>query len=96
MSFYATLRQIVGAKRVQLALPEGATVAELLEAVLSGYPDLRPHLFGEDGQLSRHVHVFVNGRGAVYLPKRLETELSTSDAVDIFPAVAGGSARGGR
>jgi len=92
VSFYATLRQIVGTKHLELALPEGATVAELLEAVLRGYPDLGPFLFGDDGQLSRHVHVFVNGRGAVYLPRRLETPLAASDVVDIFPAVAGGAA----
>lgn len=91
MSFYATLRQIVGRKRVEFTLPEGATVAELLEAVLRGCPDLRPHLLDDAGELSRHVHVFVNGRGAVYLPDRLETKLAASDAVDIFPAIAGGS-----
>jgi len=90
VSFYATLRPVVGAKHVELALPEGATVADLLDALLEGYPDLRPHLFGKDGRLSRHVHVFVNGRGAVYLPKRLDTALAPRDVVDIFPAVAGG------
>jgi molybdopterin synthase sulfur carrier subunit len=90
VSFYATLRPVVGAKSVELVLPEGATVADLLDTLLEGYPDLRPHLLGEDGQLSRHVHVFVNGRGAVYLPKRLDTVLALSDVVDIFPAIAGG------
>jgi molybdopterin converting factor small subunit len=36
------------------------------------------------------VHVFVNGRGAGWLPDAYATPLAADDSVDIFPAVAGG------
>ena len=45
--------------------------------------DMRNTLFG-------HVHVFVNGRDAPYLDRKLATTLEQSDTVDVFPAVAGG------
>ena len=90
VSFYATLRPVVGAKTLDFAVPEGATVRELVGAIVTQHPDLRPMLLTESGAPTRGVHVFVNGRGAGYLAKGLETHLSADDTVDVFPAVAGG------
>ena len=88
--FYATLRLVVGAKTVDVAAPEGATVRELVGAIVTQHPALGPMLLDEEGTVPRGVQVFVNGRGAGYLPKGLETPLSADDAVDVFPAIAGG------
>jgi molybdopterin synthase sulfur carrier subunit len=41
-------------------------------------------------ELHGYVHVFVNGRDVPYLEKTLETRISQSDKLDIFPAVGGG------
>jgi molybdopterin synthase sulfur carrier subunit len=90
VSFYATLRPVVGAKTLDFAVPEGATVRELVGAIVAQHPDLRPMLLNEAGAPTRGVHVFVNGRGAGFLAKGLETPLSADDTVDVFPAVAGG------
>lgn len=90
ISFYATLRQIVGQKTVEFALPSGITVRQLVEAVVDRYPEMRSQLLNESGGLHGHVHVFVNGRDAQFLEDDLSTQIGPGDKVDIFPAVGGG------
>ncbi|MDT8307152.1 MAG: ubiquitin-like small modifier protein 1 [Anaerolineae bacterium] len=88
--FYATLRRIAGQKTVKFDLSEGTTVQELVEAVVTRFPAMRDELLDEEGKLYPHVHVFVNGRDAPYMDAALETEITRTDKIDIFPAVAGG------
>ncbi|MBW2391267.1 MAG: MoaD family protein [Deltaproteobacteria bacterium] len=89
--FYATFRDIVGGKFIDLDLEDGVTVQKLLDRVLFLHPGLRGEMLDEAGQLSQHVHIFVNGRGCVFLEQGLDTPLSTrDDRIDFFPAVAGG------
>jgi molybdopterin synthase sulfur carrier subunit len=88
--FYATLRAIVGRKTVEIAVPDGADVQELVEAVVGQFPDLGEFLLDADGLVPRGVHVFVNGRGAGYLADGYATRLTADDRLDLFPAVAGG------
>jgi LAO/AO transport system kinase len=90
VDFYATLRLVVGKKTVDFSLPEGATVRDLLDAVVQRFPPLGEKLLNEAGRLSRHVNVFIDGRGAPYLENGLDTVLRADQKVDIFPAVAGG------
>lgn len=90
VNFYATLRPIVGAKSIDVSLPEGITVEQLLAEVIERYPRLHNELFDEQGALYRHVHVFINGRDAPFLSNALATTLTSNDTIDIFPAVAGG------
>ncbi len=89
-NFYATLRPIVGGKRVELPFDGGVTVQQVLDYLVERYPPLRNELLDEHGNLYRHVHIFVNGRDAPYLEQGMNTMLSASDVVDVFPAVAGG------
>ena len=90
VNFFATLRLITGQKSVDMALPAGTTVRQLIEAIIARYPPMRTQLLDDNGELYRHVHVFVNGRDVPYLENRLETTLAPSDRVSIFPAVGGG------
>ena len=90
VNFYATLRQIAGRKTVELPLRDGATVHELLAAVIARFPEMEGQLFDEGGQLYPHVHVFINGQDAPHLEHALDTKLRKEDAVDLFPAVGGG------
>ncbi len=89
-NFYATLRPIVGSKRLELPLEAGATVQQVLDYLVQRYPALRNELLDEHGNLYRHVHIFVNGRDVPYLEHGMNTSLTASDVVDVFPAVAGG------
>jgi len=90
VNFYATLRPIVGQKTVELPIKEGFTVQDALETIVGAYPDLRPELMDEHGQLLGHVHMFVNGRDAPYLENVMETQIKATDKIDVFPAVGGG------
>ena len=90
VSFYATLRQIVGQKTVEFDLHDQATVRQLVDAILKRYPLMRKELLDGSGQLYGHVHVFVNGRDAPFLEEGLETVLELDDRISVFPAVGGG------
>ncbi len=90
VQFYATLRQVVGTKTVDLPLPGDATLQGLVDTVVVQYPDLRTMLLDADGDLLGNVHVFLNGRDGHYLDKGMETVVKPTDTVDIFPAVGGG------
>jgi len=89
VSFYATLRPIVGQRSVDLPVNAGATVQELVDALAARWPGLSEHLFDEAGGLSRRVNVFVEGRNIRWL-EGLATPLEPDQVVDIFPPVAGG------
>ena len=90
VNFYATLRQIVGQKTIVIDLPSGITVTQMVEAIMDQYPLMRSELVDENGDLHGHIHIFVNGRDAPYLDNKLDTIISSSDKVDIFPPVGGG------
>jgi len=90
INFYATLRPIVGGRTVELDLPPGVTVRELVDALVERWPPLRQQLLDADGELYRHVHVFVNGRDAPFLADGMQSVIAASDTIDVFPAVAGG------
>lgn len=64
----------------------------LVEIVVTRFPAMRRELLDEQGNLWRHVHVFINGRDAPYLDNGLNTLVHQDDVVNIFPAVGGGQA----
>ena len=90
VSLYATIRAIAGAKTLELDLPDGSSIRELLDRLVQRCPPLAEKLFDADGKLSRSVQVFVDGRSSLHLPDGLETRLRADQSVDIFPAIAGG------
>jgi len=92
VNFYATFRQVVGAKSIELDLPVATPLQQALDLVLRTYPGLAPLMADEAGQARSHVRIFVNGRDAQYLPDGMATPLAPGDKIDIFPPVAGGAA----
>ncbi len=90
IGFYATLRPIVGGKKIRVDLPGGATVQDLVEDLVARFPGLGDVMLDEDGALSRRVHIFIEGRSAIHLAGGLGTVLTENPRIDIFPAVAGG------
>ena len=71
-------------------MADGITVREMLEKAFEAYPPLRKELMTAENDLHGHVHVFVNGRDVPYLVDVLETRITGTDKLDIFPAVGGG------
>jgi molybdopterin synthase sulfur carrier subunit len=94
VNFYATLRDIVGQKSMQIPVSKAATAGELIRELIGRYPALQHELLDEHGSLYAHVHVFVNGRDVLLLPDQLETVLQPEDVINIFPAIGGGSDEG--
>ena len=90
VNFYATYRTIVGQKTIEFELPSGSTVQQLVDLIIARYPDFDGELLDENGDLYRHIHVFINGRDTYYLPHDLNTILDPEDKIDIFPPVGGG------
>ncbi len=85
INFYASLRKITGQKTVNLEVPDGSTVAQMIETVLAHYPDMREKLLDKEGQIGLHAHVIINGRDAPLLKMGMKTVISAGDAIDIFP-----------
>jgi adenylyltransferase/sulfurtransferase len=68
------------------------TVGETLSDLVAQYPDLRKHLFSEDGKLRSFVNVYLNDEDIHYLAKDA-TPVKETDTVLIVPSVAGGISR---
>ena len=90
VSFFATLRPIVGGKDFDVSPPAGATVLDLAEELTRRWPELREYLFTEEGGLSRRVAVYVDGRNVRWLPDADATVLAEGQNVALIPPVAGG------
>ncbi|MGA9566805.1 MAG: ubiquitin-like small modifier protein 1 [Candidatus Korobacteraceae bacterium] len=68
---------------------EATTVGEALNALTSTYPDLRRHLYSDDGKLRAFVNVYLNDEDIRYLQKD-ETTVKSGDTLSIVPSIAGG------
>ena len=68
---------------------EGATVGEVFDDLVRQHPALRDQLLTPDGELHRHLNVFLNDDDIRYLG-RLEAKVGAADTVTLMPAVAGG------
>ncbi len=87
VKLFAYFREIFDAREKAMALPEGADVRSLLEA-LADSPRRREEIFAGDA-LKPLVIVMKNGTSVGSL-QGLETPLAEGDTVAVFPFVAGG------
>ena len=69
---------------------KGATVAEVMTALVAKHPDLRRHLYTEDGKLRAFVNLYLNDEDIRYLQKEA-TVVKESDNISIVPSIAGGA-----
>ena len=53
------------------------------------FPNMKKHLFSEDGQIRNFVNVYVNDAHIRYLVNS-ETQLKEGDVISIIPSVVGG------
>ena len=81
------LRQFAGGSdTVELS---GQKVGDVLKQLGDKYPDLRKHLFSDDGELRNFVNVFLNDEN-IRDRDGQATDLKDNDELIIVPAVAGG------
>jgi molybdopterin synthase catalytic subunit len=77
VKFFAAPREALGTSELQMTLPDGATVTDLIEHLKEEYPVLRPY--------TRFLSVAVNRAYVGW-----ETELHDGDEVACLPPVGGG------
>lgn len=81
------LRQYSG-KQASVDVP-ARTVGEALAGLVLRHPDLKRHLYTEDGKLRAFVNVYINDEDMRYLQKEA-TALKDGDTISIVPSIAGG------
>ena len=77
VQFYAQLRDLVGIRELEVDLPEGAIVRELLEKIYAQQPALRAHDKG-----------ILVGAGLEFVDRNYK--LNAGEQVAIMPPVQGG------
>ena len=82
------LRQYSG-KQASVDVP-GSTVGEALINLVSQHPDLKRHLYNDDGKLRAFVNVYVNDEDIRFLGGESHP-FEDGDEVMLIPSIAGGS-----
>ncbi|MCA9952672.1 MAG: MoaD/ThiS family protein [Anaerolineales bacterium] len=85
VKLFANLRQFTDKTAVT---SPGTTVADVLHALFNQYPALAAAVL-ENNQPKPHVRIMVNGH-AIELGDGLETAVTDTDTIAIFPPIAGG------
>jgi len=75
--FYAQLRDLVGSREIDVDLPEGATVRDLLEQVYAQQPKLRLH--------DKSIMI---GAGVEFVDRNYR--LKPGEEISVMPPVQGG------
>jgi adenylyltransferase/sulfurtransferase len=68
------------------------TVGEALDRLVQENPELRRHLYSDEGKLRSFVNVYLNEDDIRYLDKE-STPVKSTDTLSIVPSVAGGTIR---
>ncbi len=84
VKFVAVLRDITGRQSIELEIPEGSTLSDLLSKLTAMYPKL-DEFNRVVGGLSESIVVLVNGREAEY-----SYELKEGDTIVLLPPASGG------
>jgi adenylyltransferase/sulfurtransferase len=64
-------------------------VGEALSGLVSQHPELRRHLYTDEGKLRAFVNVYLNDEDVRYLQKDA-TAVQAGDNISIVPSIAGG------
>jgi molybdopterin converting factor small subunit len=75
---------------VPLARDTMITVAEVFAMLAREYPGIRQRVLDDQGNLRRHVNVFVDGENVRY-GAGLQTKVGPDAEISILPALSGGS-----
>ena len=84
--FAAAIQRHVAVPPCEVA---AATVGAALAAVFAGRPELRGYLLDDQGQVRRHVAVFVDGR-LIRDRRRLDDAVAAGSEIYVVQALSGG------
>lgn len=86
---YATLRDLLGAKVIEVPLTGPTDVEHVLRHLVADCPAFGKKLWNEDGKPTGYVTVLLNGRRVEYLAG-MATPVAEGDKIALFPPVGGG------
>ena len=66
------------------------TVRDALAQLTTQHPDLKRHLYTDDGKLRAFVNVYLNDEDIRYLDGKENAPVKESDNLSIIPSIAGG------
>lgn len=75
---------------VPLAADMGMTATEVIEALAREHPGIRDRVLDEQGELRRHVNIFIDGENARSLGG-LAAQVGANSEIWIHPALSGGA-----
>lgn len=80
-----------GRDLVELQFPSASsiTAAQVIETVAQEFPGLRDRVLNEQGELRRHVNIFIDGENARFLGG-LSAPVSDDSEMWIHPSLSGG------
>ncbi len=67
-----------------------STVGQALDALTTTHPELKKHLYSDEGKLRAFVNVYLNDEDIRYLSDKENTAVKDSDSLSIIPSIAGG------
>jgi len=70
----------------------GENVGQVIDGLVNRFPDLRQHLFNDEGQIRNFVNIYVNDEDVRYLQGD-QTPVKEGDVMSIVPSIAGGNVR---
>ncbi|MDB5107103.1 MAG: thiamine biosynthesis protein ThiS [Candidatus Binatus sp.] len=89
----AALRRWTGGRdliEVPLAPDMRMTARDVIEAIASDNPGIRDRVLDEQGELRRHVNIFIDGENARFMGG-LSAQVSASSEMWIHPSLSGGT-----
>lgn len=87
--FIPTPLRVYAGKQDAVAV-NAQTIGGALAELTAEHPDLKKHLYSEDGKLRAFVNVYLNDEDIRYLPEKEQTAVSDADSLSIIPSIAGG------
>ena len=85
----ASLRDLAGAKAVDVQVQENATARDLLLALAQAHPELGERVLDADGQLGSGIQFMVGGRHIQWL-QGLDTPVADARDFLLIPPISGG------
>ena len=89
LKLFSTLRDIAGAREIEVPFEDGQTVRDLVESIRLVNPALAEYMVNENGEMTGLVHVLVHGRHIQWL-EGLATPIKERDLIVLIPPSAGG------
>ena len=90
VKIFGTLRLISGKKSIQVDLPGGTTLGDLLQEIIQQIPALQSELMEASGSLRKDLPLFVNGRNPRLLPGSVDIALQPDDVISLFSPISSG------